>query len=140
MKVHLLIVDDESEIRDMLERHFRFIGFEVTQASNGAEAVRVLENKKIDIVISDIMMPVMTGIELLRTIHCDFPMVHAIMITGYVTLDNALACMRLGADTLIFKPLADLSELEDAVQKAVESIQHWVHLLKQLQSMRPDDA
>jgi CheY-like chemotaxis protein len=67
-------------------------------------------------------------------------MVHTIMTTGYVTLDNALACMRLGADTLVFKPITDLKELEEAVARAVAALRHWVDLLKRLQAMKPQGA
>lgn len=136
MKPRILVVDDENEIRDMLSRHFRFIGYEVNTAANGQEALEILEKERTDIVISDIMMPVMGGIEMLDTIRQQYPMVHVIMITGYVTLENALACMRLGADTCIFKPLEDLAELEEAVSKAVSSLQNWLDILQQLTAMK----
>lgn len=137
MKIRLLIVDDEADIREMLARHFRFLGLSVSTAENGREALEILRREKTDIVISDIMMPEMNGIELLRALRAEYPMVHSIMITGYVTLDNALACMRLGADTLIFKPLEDLKLLEDAVSKSAADLRHWVDLLKKLQTMKP---
>jgi CheY-like chemotaxis protein len=137
MKIRLLVVDDEADIREMLARHFRFLGLDVFTAANGRAALDILRAEKIDIVISDIMMPEMNGIELLRALRAEYPMVHSIMITGYVTLDNALACMRLGADTLIFKPIEDLKQLEDAVENSVHALRHWVDLLKQLQTMKP---
>lgn len=137
MTIRLLVVDDEPGIRDMLARHFRFLGLDVLTAENGRAALEVLRHEKIDIVISDIMMPELNGIELLRALRAEYPMIHSIMITGYVTLDNALACMRLGADTLIFKPLEDLKLLEDAVASSAQTLRHWVDLLKQLQTMKP---
>lgn len=140
MKVKILVVDDEPGIREMLQRHFRFLGFEVDTAENGKIALEHLERERFDVVISDIMMPEMTGPEMLRKIRGEYPMVHVIMMTGYVTMDNALACMRLGADTLIFKPLEDLEELERAVENAVVHINHWLDLLKKLQSLKPASA
>tara|TARA_R110001592_G_scaffold105903_3_gene297711 strand:- start:297 stop:719 length:423 start_codon:yes stop_codon:yes gene_type:complete len=140
MKVKLLIVDDEPEIREMVQRHFRFLGFEVDVAEHGAQALQVMGEARYDIVISDIMMPVMNGTEMLREIRRQYPMTHVIMMTGYVTMDNALTCMRLGADTLIFKPLEELGQLEQAVADAVKHIGHWLDLLKQLQSMKPPTA
>lgn len=136
MKPKLLVVDDEVEIQEMLRRHFEYIGFNVKTVSNGAEALDVLEQIKIDVVISDIKMPVMDGIDLLRAIRNQFPMVHVIMITAYVSLDNALSCMRLGADTCVFKPLEDLGELEQAVEQALRAIKHWQKKLKELQTMK----
>ncbi len=140
MKVKILVVDDEQEIREMIQRHFRFLGFQVDTAENGRQALDAMEGERYDVVISDIMMPVMTGPDMLQVIRKEYPMVHVIMMTGYVTMDNALTCMRLGADTLIFKPLEDLEEVERAVEKAVGHINHWLNLLKQLQSMKPESA
>ena len=137
MKARLLIVDDESEIRDMLSRHFRYKGYEVDSASDGIEALEKMAQVKVDVVISDIIMPRMDGVELLRTIRKQYPMIHTIMITGYVTMENALSCMRHGADTCIFKPLEDLNELEEAVEQAVNRLKHWHEKLRMLQLMNP---
>ncbi len=136
-KPRILVVDDEENIRDMLKRHFRFIGYEVECAANGKEALDFMNKKRFEVVISDINMPDMDGIELLRAIKHSAPMTHCIMITGYVTMDNVLACMRLGADTCVFKPLEDMAELEEAVKKAVEHLKHWQMKLKTLIKMKP---
>ena len=140
MNVRILIVDDEEDNRKMLSRHFRFNGFEVETAENGEAALDILEDKKIDIVVSDIMMPIMDGISLLKEIHSTYPTVRSIMITGYVTMENALACMRFGADTCIFKPLNDLTKLDEAVEKAVSSIKHWLEILDELREMKPAEG
>lgn len=138
MKVHLLIVDDEQEIGELLSRRFRFLGYLVDVAENGKEALEIMERTKIDIVVSDISMPEMDGIELLRTIRHQYPMVHVIMMTGYVTLDNALSCARLGADTCVFKPLDELKELEEAIDSAVAAIRKWLGIFHVLMKMKPD--
>ena len=65
MKVQILVVDDEPEIRAMLSRHYRYLGYEVNTAAHGREALDSLALAKTDIVITDIKMPVMDGIELL---------------------------------------------------------------------------
>lgn len=140
MNIRILIVDDEEDNRKMLSRHFRFNGYEVETAEHGEEALEILEEKKIDIVISDIMMPVLDGIGLLKELHSTYPTVHTIMITGYVTLENALSCMRYGAETCIFKPLKDLTSLDEAVDKAVKSIHHWLKILEELRAMKPAEG
>lgn len=132
MPIHLLVVDDEEQIRDMLSRHFRYLGFDVQTAENGQDALDKMSQWKTDIVISDIRMPVMDGAELCKRIRTDYPMTRVIMITGYVTLENALACMRRGADRCIFKPIEDLTELESAVNKSVETVSYWLDVLKEL--------
>ena len=136
MKACILIVDDEAEIRNMLSRHFKFQGYDVETAGTVDEALGVLNRKMIQVVISDIMMPGKTGIELLAMIHDNFPMIRVIMITGYVTLDNALACMRKGADTCIFKPLGDLDELDEAVERVYDWHIRWQEKLHSLQKMK----
>jgi len=137
MSARLLIVDDEVEIREMLSRHYRLMGYEVDLAANGRDALEVLAAKRIDVVISDIMMPEMNGVDLLKAIREQYPMLRVIMITGYVTLDNALACMRHQADTCVFKPLDDLSELDSAVGLALDGLRQWQQKLRDLQGMKP---
>ncbi len=137
MNARLLIVDDEPEICEMLSRHFRYLGFHVDTASDGIEALEKLAKARTEVIISDIVMPQMDGVELLRTIRQQYPMIHTIMITGYVTLENALACMRHGADTCVFKPLEDLTELEEAVEFAVGRLKRWHEKLRMLQAMNP---
>lgn len=136
MKTNLLVVDDEVEIQQMLSRHFTYLGYSVDTASNGKEALKILENKKFDILISDIMMPEMDGVELLRQVRDQYPMIRPIMITGYVNLDNALACIRYRADACVFKPLKDLGELESAVTEAERKNSYWLKILKELQGLK----
>jgi len=132
MKVRILIVDDESEIREMLSRHFRYLGYDVETAANGHEALGKMEEVKTDIIITDIMMPMMDGISLLKIIRKSYPLAHTIMISGYGSLANVLACMRYGADTFVFKPLEDLSKLEEAVANAISAIENWLSILQEL--------
>jgi DNA-binding NtrC family response regulator len=133
MKACILIVDDEEEIRNSLARHYQMIGFDTRTAESVDSALQVLNHHAIQIVISDIMMPGKPGTELLRVLTDSFPMIRAIMITGYVTLDNALTCMRKGADTCIFKPFNNFKELDDAVERAYQWHIRWQSKLNELQ-------
>ena len=137
-KPRILVVDDEENIRKMLKRHFRFIGYEVEEVENGKKALELMNEKRFEVVISDIKMPVMSGIELLRAIRKSFPMTHCIMMTGYVTMENVLCCMRLGADTCIFKPLENMTELEESVKSAVDHLKRWQLKMKTLLKMKPE--
>ena len=138
MKVKLLIVDDEADIRDLLSRHFRYLGYDVETAENGIIALEKLDQASYQVVVSDIMMPKMTGVQLLEAIRQQHPMIHVVMMTGYVTLENALACMQQGADTCIFKPIEAMAELQAAVEEAVKRLKHWQQKLKTLQAMKPN--
>ena len=129
MKPCLLIVDDEQDIRDMLSRHFRYLDYTVLTAENGIDALRTLASEHIDVVVTDIKMPGMDGIQLLRELRSQYPTIHTIMMTGFVNQENVLTCMRVGADCCVFKPFDDLSELDAAVRRAVEAIERWIATL-----------
>jgi two-component system response regulator PilR (NtrC family) len=137
MSSRILIVDDEEEIRNSLQRKFQLQGYEVAVAANGIDACLELERNAYQVVISDIRMPGKNGVDLLRYIKREYPMTRVIMITGYVTLDNALACMRHGADTCIFKPFKDMDELDAAVTSALAYLDHWEKKLHDLRAMKP---
>jgi YesN/AraC family two-component response regulator len=132
----VLIVDDEEDIRKSLSRHFQFEGYNVDTAVNGIEALDILGKKRMEVVITDIMMPKMNGIELLKEMRYQYPMIHKIVISGYVTMENLLAAWRYGADTCIFKPINDISELEIAVTRAVEHLRTWQKKLRELKGMK----
>ena len=140
MKPKILVVDDEKIIRDFISRHFRFLGYETITAASGKEALEILNTTRCDIVISDIAMPEMTGVEFLRRLKLRYPMTHVIMVTGYVTMENVLACMRHGADTCVFKPFKDIAELEKAVEDAVASIMKWQAILKNLKGLKDTEG
>lgn len=137
MNAQLLVVDDEEEIREALSRHFRFLGYDVTTVCNGQEALDLLAVKRVDVVISDIVMPVMNGVDLLRIIRKEYPMVRVVIITGYVTQENVMACMRHDAETCVFKPWTDMKEIEEAVAHAVERTHIWKQKLRKLLDMKP---
>jgi len=136
MNRQVLIVDDETSIRDSLARHFRLMGIQADTAGDGAEALAMMEKFPYRVVISDIMMPRVDGIGLLRALRKEFPMTRTIMISGYVTLENALSCVKLGADTCIFKPLSKLDELDQAVEAAFAHHERWERKLLELRSLK----
>jgi len=107
----------------------------VLTAQNGVEALELLSTNRVDVVVSDIKMPVMDGVQLLRELRESYPMIRPIMITGYVTLANALSCLRFGASTCLFKPLEDLEELDRAVEDAISHTERWTRVLRELLQM-----
>jgi DNA-binding NtrC family response regulator len=133
------VVDDEIDIRDMIRRHFMFLGYDVATATDGVDALKQMATKRFEVVISDITMPVMDGVQLLRAVREEYPMTRCIMITGYVTMENVLCCMRKGADTCVFKPIRDISELERAVEHAVDQLKQWQEKIKYLLAMKPSE-
>lgn len=136
MKIRILIVDDEKEICEGLERHFKFLGYDASCETNPLNAIKRVEEENFQVVISDIRMPEMNGPELVEKIKLHNGAIKVIMITGYVTMSSIMNCMRYGAETCLFKPLDDLSLLEKAVDEAVEKIEMWQDIMKYIRSMK----
>lgn len=104
MKEHILIVDDEEMIRDLLSSALAQEGYRCYQASNVDEAFVLLGEQPVDLVISDIMMPGRSGVELLRDLKNVNPDIAVLMITGLSDMNTAMECVHLGADDYITKP------------------------------------
>lgn len=104
MKSRVLVVDDEESIREFLEIMLRKEGYEVTVAEDGQKALDIIKKKSIDMVISDLQMPNMTGIELLRNVKDQYPDMLFMMITAFGTTETAVEAMKLGAYDYITKP------------------------------------
>ncbi len=119
---HLLIVDDERSICELLEISFRKEGHKVEVASNGEAAKRRLASQIFDIVVSDICMPDMDGVELLRYCKEVSPAAVFILITGVPTIDTAIDAVNFGADRYVIKGDRLLDELRLAVQQVAENL------------------
>ena len=102
----ILIVDDERSILQSLEGLLSDEGFEVITASNGYEALKIIDAEPPDLVLLDIWMPGIDGIETLKEIKKDNPYIHVIIITGHGTIETAVKATKLGAFDLIEKPLS----------------------------------
>jgi DNA-binding NtrC family response regulator len=140
MKRHLLVVDDESSNRDAISRHFRLMGYEVETAVDGRDALERMADYPFRVVVSDILMPRMDGIALLQALRRDYPTTRTVMITGYVTLENGLACVKYGAETCVFKPFQDLRELDGAVESAFAYHERWERKLLELRGLKGRSA
>ena len=116
----ILIVDDEEVICNVLDRRLTREGYSCTTAHNGKEALNHFYKNSFSLIISDMKMPEMTGIELLQKVKAIDPKMKMIMVTAYPEIDLALNAMRLGAYDFIIKP-ADLDLIVMSVKKALES-------------------
>ncbi len=121
MERTLLLVDDEPDIREVLEIFLTELGYHVHTAANGEEALAEFHRTVPAIVLSDIKMPVMDGIELLRRIKKQSPATEVIMITGHGDMDLAIESLKLEATDFITKPVND-QILEFALERAEERI------------------
>jgi len=117
---HLLIVDDEVNIRRVLSAMLKREGYEVSAAGDGEQALAVLSRSPVDVVITDLVMPRLGGLELLKRVSADFPDVPVIMITAHGTVDTAVEAMKAGAFDYITKPF-DQEELKKVIAKATRA-------------------
>ncbi|HXX36112.1 MAG TPA: sigma-54 dependent transcriptional regulator [Thermodesulfobacteriota bacterium] len=114
----ILVVDDEATIRDLIGKGLSQIGgYSVEVAQNGVEAIEKIEKDVFDLVLTDLKMPGMDGIELLKTIKGTRPEVLVILMTAYGTIETAVEAMKIGANDYITKPI-DLNELLLHISKA----------------------
>lgn len=127
MKFTLLIIDDEKNIREGLAANFEMDGYNVKLAENGKQGLEFLAKGDIDLVITDLRMPGISGEEVLRKVTTETPGVPVIVLTGHGSIDSAVDAMRNGAYDFLTKPL-NLDQLSLIVKRALEtrelSLQH----------------
>jgi DNA-binding response OmpR family regulator len=100
----IMVVDDDQDLRESMAEVLDKAGFSVTQASRGEEALEHLARKKFDLVLLDLVMPGLGGLELLDRIKDKAPRLPVIMITAFASVENAVAAMRQGASDYVTKP------------------------------------
>lgn len=115
----ILAVDDEPNMRRLLEISLRQAGYQALSAANGKEALELLKQEQVDLVVSDLHMPGMNGLELLKQMRIDGELMPFIMVTAQGEISTAVEAMKLGAADYILRPF-DLEVLEVAIAKALD--------------------
>jgi two-component system, NtrC family, response regulator AtoC len=116
----VLVIDDEANLRKVLAALLRRDGYEVTVAQDGASGLAELERNGADVVVTDLVMPKVGGMEVLKTVNATAPEVPVIIITAHGTVDSAVEAIKLGAFDYVTKPF-DQTELSAAIAKAVRT-------------------
>lgn len=122
MKKRVLVVDDDESLRRVTQVQLQQRGYDTSTAADGLLALAALEKSPADLVITDLKMPGMSGLELLRRVRADYPEVLVIVLTAFGTVESAVEAMRLGAYDYITKPV-DPDELELVVQRSLQHVQ-----------------
>lgn len=122
IRPRILVVDDKEIIRTTLTQLLEDEGYAVTTAANGAEALAIYEDAFFPIVITDIYMPEMTGIELLAAIKAINLKTQVIVMTSYASIDTAITTLRAGAYDYLTKPFEDIELVSKVVRNAAEKI------------------
>ena len=116
---NILIVDDEQSYRQLLSLVFEADGNNIRTAMNGRQALELLQEEPADIIISDVKMPDMDGIEMLRAVRETLPDIGVVLMTAFASVETAREAFKLGADDFITKPF-DVEELKLIVKKTLE--------------------
>ncbi len=125
-KKHILLVDDDRFIREHVENAFEKVGYNVFSATEGEEALEILNQHHIYVVIIDLCLPDMNGFELCRRIKTSRPLTTIIAITGYASVYELTMCRETGFDDYFPKPV-NLEILFKAIQGAFEKMDRWLH-------------
>ncbi len=116
---HILVVDDEEEVRDTLQHVLKSLNYIPHVAANGKEALDILNKEKIDVVLSDLYMPEMDGIELLKRVRASKNRVVFLMITAHPTVETAVEAIKKGAYDYLTKPF-HIEEVRLKINRALE--------------------
>jgi sigma-B regulation protein RsbU (phosphoserine phosphatase) len=116
----LLIIDDDDVVRASLAAYLEDSGFSVLHANNGLQGMELFEQEKPDLVICDLRMPQMGGLELIRQVTAIAPQTPVIVVSGAGVMSDAVEALRLGAADYLIKPLEDLAVLEHSVHRALD--------------------
>lgn len=128
----ILIVDDEQEILDVLERIFLFAELEVHTIDNPIIALGMIKKQHFHVVIADIAMPQMSGLDLLKKIKQYNAFIQVIMITGHTTVNNALNAFRYGANDCFFKPFENVEDILESVNNCISKLERINKFLNQV--------
>ncbi len=150
----ILTIDDEPMVRDLIASILESLGYEVIQAENGLTGIEICRREHPDLVLSDLRMPGIDGLEVLATVTKDFPETPIIVVTGMGIVTDAIEAVKLGAWDYITKPFQDISVIKHSVERAMErgrllreNRQHREHLesvnrqlTESLQKLQEDEA
>lgn len=118
-KDRILVVDDAPDTLELIERNLTANGYQVFTAPGAVEAIRVLESTAVDLVITDLKMPKVSGLDLIRHVQENFADTEVIVITGYPTIEGAVTAVKAGSQEYLTKPFTD-EELLSAVSRALD--------------------
>lgn len=117
-KGRILVVDDEQIVRLSCERALGPAGYEIDVAVDAYEGLKKLESGSFDLVLTDLKMPGMDGIEFLEKVKAGWPEVQVVIVTGYQTIDTAVKSIKLGAFDYVNKPFTP-EQIKEVVERAL---------------------
>ena len=128
--MNILIVDDEEEILKMLKRHLELEGYDVSTTPDPFEAVELMKENLFNMVVSDIRMPGLSGVELLRELRAVNPLVNIIIITGYSNMSYVVDCLASGAVDYFTKPIRDMDLFLQVIGQTQKRMERWTQAMQ----------
>jgi two-component system alkaline phosphatase synthesis response regulator PhoP len=132
---YILVVDDEGAIRYSISKTLQRVGYQVHTAASGEEALDMMQHQAYDVVLTDIRMPGLTGVELLAKIKQQAPDAVVILLTGYASLETAIESLRLGAHDYLVKPSSS-QDIRNSVSEGLERARNMRHRRILLRAIR----
>jgi len=132
---HILVVDDEGAIRYSISKTLQRVGYQVHTAASGEEALEMMQRQDYDVVLTDIRMPGLTGVELLARVKEQAPDAVVILLTGYASLETAIESLRLGAHDYLVKPSSS-QDIRNSVSQGLERARNLRHRRVLLRTIR----
>ncbi len=120
-KSKVLVVDDSPDTIEMINRNLKSQGYSVFTAKSVVEATNILDSHQIDLVITDLKMPKISGLELVKYVRENYKETEVMMITGYATIEGAVQAVKTGAEEYLTKPFTD-EELFSAVERTLNKL------------------
>ena len=131
-KVKIMLVDDEERFLATTQKLLTKKGYDAITAPSGSRALELLAQKPVHVVILDVKMPGMDGIETLKAIKKQYPMIEVIMLTGHATVESAIDGLKSGASDYLMKP-ADVDDLIDRAEDAFVRVQQLEEKIRLIQ-------
>lgn len=116
----ILTIDDEDMVRELIAEYMNIMGYDVIQAENGRVGIEKCRREHPDLVLSDLRMPEVDGLEVLATLTAEFPEMPIIVVTGMGGITDAIEAVKLGAWDYLTKPFEGMSVIQYSVEKALE--------------------
>lgn len=133
-KEQILVVDDSPDTLEVLQRNLESRGYRIFTAPGAVEAIKILESTPVDLVITDLKMPGVNGLSLVRHIQENFKNTEVMMITGYPSIEGAVEAVKTGAEEYLAKPFTD-EELFSAVERVLDKLH--TRRAAQVQTQKP---
>ena len=132
----ILHVDDDPQFTRLVSKRLEIFGYNVISVNDPSEAISNLIHQNRRVVLLDIEMPGRNGLDVLKEIKKYDGGIQVIMLTGLVTVSSVLESLRLGAEAIFFKPLDDIDQLNESLERSFEKIDLWWSALNELSARK----